>query len=135
MDWARAWIVAASLVALALGIYAVGIHVGTMFGFKGGGMLGEARADRIDALRRYGRSIGLAFQVADDTLDYNADGERLGKTLGQDLRQGKATLPLLHLLGFAVVGGLLYWLANVIAFEKLPKDIATNPKYMKGYGE
>jgi octaprenyl-diphosphate synthase len=36
--------------------------------------------------------------VADDTLDYTANGERLGKTLGQDLRQGKATLPLLHLL-------------------------------------
>jgi octaprenyl-diphosphate synthase len=40
----------------------------------------------------------MAFQVADDTLDYTANGERLGKTLGQDLRQGKATLPLLHLL-------------------------------------
>jgi octaprenyl-diphosphate synthase len=36
--------------------------------------------------------------VADDTLDYTANGASLGKTLGQDLRQGKATLPLLHLL-------------------------------------
>jgi octaprenyl-diphosphate synthase len=40
----------------------------------------------------------VAFQVADDTLDYIATGEHLGKTLGQDLRQGKATIPLLHLL-------------------------------------
>ena len=41
---------------------------------------------------------GIAFQVVDDTLDYTANGASLGKTLGQDLRQGKATLPLLHLL-------------------------------------
>ncbi|MFO0707081.1 MAG: polyprenyl synthetase family protein [Nitrospira sp.] len=64
-----------------------------------GAILAEASEDRQDALFRFGQYLGIAFQVADDTLDYNADGERLGKTLGQDLRQGKATLPLLHLLG------------------------------------
>ena len=48
----------------------------------------------MDALFRFGQYVGIAFQVADDTLDYTADGARLGKTLGQDLRQGKATLPL-----------------------------------------
>jgi octaprenyl-diphosphate synthase len=42
--------------------------------------------------------LGIAFQLADDTLDYAANGDQLGKALGQDLRQGKATLPLLHLL-------------------------------------
>ena len=54
--------------------------------------------DQQDALFRFGQRLGIAFQLADDTLDYAADGDRLGKTLGQDLRQGKATLPLLHLL-------------------------------------
>ncbi|MEC4889088.1 MAG: polyprenyl synthetase family protein [Nitrospira sp.] len=63
-----------------------------------GAILAEASEDKQTALFRFGQYIGIAFQVADDTLDYNADGERLGKTLGQDLRQGKATLPLLHLL-------------------------------------
>jgi octaprenyl-diphosphate synthase len=47
---------------------------------------------------RFGEYIGIAFQMADDTLDYTADGASLGKTLGQDLREGKITLPLLHLL-------------------------------------
>ena len=47
---------------------------------------------------RFGQYLGIAFQVVDDTLDYTANGASLGKTLGQDLRQGKATLPLLHLL-------------------------------------
>ncbi len=50
------------------------------------------------ALFRFGQHLGIAFQLADDTLDYAANGDRLGKALGQDLRQGKATLPLLHLL-------------------------------------
>jgi octaprenyl-diphosphate synthase len=63
-----------------------------------GGIIAEAAEDRQEALFRFGQYLGIAFQVADDTLDYTANGERLGKTLGQDLRQGKATLPLLHLL-------------------------------------
>lgn len=63
-----------------------------------GAIIADAPEDRLDALFRFGQFVGIAFQVADDTLDYTADGERLGKTLGQDLRQGKATLPLLHLL-------------------------------------
>jgi octaprenyl-diphosphate synthase len=63
-----------------------------------GAIFADAPEDRLDALFRFGQYVGIAFQVVDDTLDYAADGARLGKTLGQDLRQGKATLPLLHLL-------------------------------------
>jgi octaprenyl-diphosphate synthase len=63
-----------------------------------GAIIAEAPADKQAALFRFGQHLGIAFQVADDTLDYAADGDRLGKSLGQDLRQGKATLPLLHLL-------------------------------------
>lgn len=63
-----------------------------------GAILAEATDSQQEALFRFGQYLGIAFQVADDTLDYIANGESLGKTLGQDLRQGKATLPLLHLL-------------------------------------
>jgi octaprenyl-diphosphate synthase len=63
-----------------------------------GAIIADGSEDKQDALFRFGQYLGIAFQVADDTLDYTANGERLGKTLGQDLRQGKATLPLLHLL-------------------------------------
>jgi octaprenyl-diphosphate synthase len=63
-----------------------------------GAILAEATETQQDALFRFGQYLGIAFQVADDTLDYTANGESLGKALGQDLRQGKATLPLLHLL-------------------------------------
>jgi octaprenyl-diphosphate synthase len=63
-----------------------------------GAIVGEATEERQSALFRFGEHLGIAFQLADDTLDYAANGDRLGKTPGQDLRQGKATLPLLHLL-------------------------------------
>jgi octaprenyl-diphosphate synthase len=49
-----------------------------------------------DAMIRYGRNLGTAFQLVDDALDYNASAEELGKNLGDDLAEGKATLPLIH---------------------------------------
>jgi octaprenyl-diphosphate synthase len=63
-----------------------------------GAILADASEAQQDSVFRFGQYLGIAFQVVDDTLDYTANGASLGKTLGQDLRQGKATLPLLHLL-------------------------------------
>lgn len=48
-----------------------------------------------DALEAYGMNLGLAFQIVDDVLDYDADQAALGKTVGDDFREGKATLPIL----------------------------------------
>ena len=50
------------------------------------------------AMRDYGKHLGLAFQLVDDALDYNSDSETLGKNIGDDLAEGKVTLPLLYLL-------------------------------------
>lgn len=47
-------------------------------------------------MQDYGRFIGTAFQLIDDLLDYSADGKTLGKNVGDDLSEGKPTLPLLH---------------------------------------
>ncbi len=63
-----------------------------------GAIISDVPADHEEALSRFGQHLGIAFQLADDTLDYTAQSHRLGKSLGQDLRQGKVTLPLLHLL-------------------------------------
>ena len=63
-----------------------------------GAIIGGATDEQQAALFRFGQHLGIAFQLADDTLDYAASGDRLGKSLGQDFRQGRATLPLLHLL-------------------------------------
>jgi octaprenyl-diphosphate synthase len=50
------------------------------------------------AMTRYGKHLGTAFQLIDDVLDYNADVEELGKSLGADLAEGKPTLPLIYAL-------------------------------------
>jgi len=63
-----------------------------------GGVISGAPWRAKDALGQFGRHLGIAYQVADDTLDYVADQGRLGKALGKDLSEGKITLPLLHLL-------------------------------------
>ncbi len=63
-----------------------------------GGMLGKVGSEREQALREYGFSLGIAFQLVDDLLDVTGNAEALGKPVGSDLREGKMTLPLIHLL-------------------------------------
>jgi geranylgeranyl pyrophosphate synthase len=58
-----------------------------------GAVLGGASEEDITALRAYGRHIGMAFQIIDDVLDFEADSAVLGKPAGNDLRHGTITLP------------------------------------------
>ena len=62
------------------------------------GIASAGSSEQKKSLFQFGQNLGIAFQVADDTLDYIAQKQRLGKTLGADLREGKVTLPLIHLL-------------------------------------
>jgi len=61
-----------------------------------GALLCDADEVTCDALHDYGLNLGYAFQIADDVLDYASDAQTLGKNLGDDLAEGKATLPLIH---------------------------------------
>jgi heptaprenyl diphosphate synthase component 2 len=63
-----------------------------------GALLGELQPDQRDALRRYGRLLGLAFQIADDVLDYLGSEGEIGKPIGHDIAEGFATLPLMLVL-------------------------------------
>ncbi|MCK5543146.1 MAG: polyprenyl synthetase family protein [Desulfobacterales bacterium] len=65
---------------------------------KCGALLANAPKEREDALFNYGHNLGMAFQMADDLLDYTADAKTLGKKPGADLREGKLTLPLIKTL-------------------------------------
>jgi farnesyl diphosphate synthase/geranylgeranyl diphosphate synthase type II len=60
-----------------------------------GGLAAGAGEARLDALRRYGSAVGLAFQIADDVLDVTATTDQLGKTAGRDLELRKSTYPAL----------------------------------------
>jgi geranylgeranyl diphosphate synthase, type II len=66
-----------------------------------GALIGDATAEEIIALRRYGESVGRAFQIQDDLLDVIADEKKFGKTIGGDLKEGKKTFLLLAALGKA----------------------------------
>jgi len=63
-----------------------------------GGLLGGLPDTQVAALRRYGMELGYAFQIADDLLDYTSDADTLGKNIGDDLAEGKPTLPVIYAL-------------------------------------
>ena len=78
------------------------IHRKTAYLFGGcaqiGGILGAAGAEKEQALREYGFGLGTMFQLVDDLLDFTGAAEVIGKPVGGDLREGKITLPIIHLL-------------------------------------
>ncbi|MFC3024983.1 octaprenyl diphosphate synthase [Vibrio zhugei] len=66
-----------------------------------GALLVEAPEPIETALKDYGRYLGTAFQLIDDVMDYSSNGEEMGKNVGDDLAEGKPTLPLLHAMRHA----------------------------------
>ena len=60
-----------------------------------GGAIANRPAEEQAALRSYGRNLGIAFQLVDDALDYSGNSARLGKSVGDDFREGKITLPVI----------------------------------------
>ena len=77
-----------------------------------GAILSDRNSKEKEALEFYGRNLGLTFQIADDTLDYNSELKLFGKKIGKDFYEGKVTLPII----------LLFQKANIEEKEKL-KDI------------
>jgi len=54
--------------------------------------------EKVDAMKRFGENLGLAFQIRDDVLDYTGNSKVIGKTPGRDIKDKKITLPLIHAL-------------------------------------
>jgi octaprenyl-diphosphate synthase len=81
--------------------------------FAAAARVGAVVADRPEpeeeALEAYGRNLGIAFQLVDDALDYSAEQERLGKTVGDDFREGKITLPVLLALARGTEAERGFW--------------------------
>jgi octaprenyl-diphosphate synthase len=63
-----------------------------------GALISGAPEAEIEAAAEYGRSLGTAFQLIDDVLDYSGNATEIGKNVGDDLREGKPTLPLIYLM-------------------------------------
>jgi octaprenyl-diphosphate synthase len=85
-----------------------------------GARLAGATPDEVDAASRFGRHLGIAYQIYDDLADFFGEEERLGKTLGTDFNSGKLTLPLFVLLD-RLPAGERAALADEIAGRKAPQ--------------
>ena len=85
---------------------------------KVGAILSDVENKEKDALEFYGRNLGLTFQIADDTLDYNSELKLFGKKIGQDFYEGKITLPVI----------LLFQMADDTEKEKLKKIFLKNSR-------
>ncbi|MDC0663043.1 octaprenyl diphosphate synthase [Marinobacter sp. SS21] len=70
-----------------------------------GALLCGASDDQESALRDYGKHLGLAFQLVDDVLDYRGDADAMGKNVGDDLAEGKPTLPLIYAMAHSTEAG------------------------------
>jgi octaprenyl-diphosphate synthase len=75
------------------------------------------------ALRGYGTNLGIAFQLVDDALDYAADQAVLGKTVGDDFREGKITLPVLAAYGHGSATERAFWRRTIEASEQTEADL------------
>ncbi|MDO1558221.1 polyprenyl synthetase family protein [Brevundimonas sp. 2R-24] len=90
---------------------------------ESGAIAAVAPPERVRALRDYGRHLGLAFQLVDDALDYEAEAAALGKNAGDDFREGKVTLPLLLAIAATPEEGE-FWRRTIQRREQTEEDFA-----------
>ncbi|WP_416046634.1 polyprenyl synthetase family protein [Haematospirillum sp. H1815] len=86
------------------------------------------------ALYAYGMALGLAFQIVDDCLDYSANQERLGKTVGDDFREGKITLPVILALQQANSDERAFWSRTLGELQQNEGDLGQAMALMKHHG-
>ncbi len=88
-----------------------------------GGVIASRPESEIEALRSFGQHLGLAFQLMDDVLDYSGDQSRLGKTIGDDFREGKITLPVIIAHEAGSADERLFWQRTIGNGEIGPDDL------------
>ncbi len=94
---------------------------------------GQDRA-AVSAMAEFGMNLGIAFQIADDTLDYNADREKLGKTVGDDFREGKLTAPVILALEKANEEERKFWQRTMGDQDQKDGDLEHAQKLFAKYG-
>jgi len=99
-----------------------------------GALLAEASEEQVQTLADYGYHLGIAFQMADDLLDYAGDTRMLGKTTGTDLREGKLTLPVIHALDRATTEDRRRMETIIRDMDITESDFETVLRLIKKYG-
>jgi len=94
-----------------------------------GATLGNVRDGEVDVLADYGSNLGMAFQITDDLLDITGDVEELGKNLGNDIREGRLTLPLIRTISVAGEKDT-EWISGVFRSGQVDEDSLTRMNSM-----
>ena len=90
-----------------------------------GPVIADADNAAAEAMAEFGMNLGIAFQIADDALDYNADREKLGKTVGDDFHEGKMTAPLILALENADGKEKEFWTRTIAQKDQTEADLKT----------
>jgi octaprenyl-diphosphate synthase len=98
-----------------------------------GAIVADRPAGECAAMRDYGMYLGIAFQISDDVLDYAAAEERLGKSVGDDFREGKMTLPVLKALSKATPAEKQFWQRTMGDLDQTDEDLAEAQTLLKKY--
>jgi octaprenyl-diphosphate synthase len=101
---------------------------------EAGAVSAGASREACRSLRRFGQDVGLAFQLADDALDYSGASETLGKNPGDDFREGKATLPLLLTMERAGAAEAGFWSRTIDRLDQTPADFERTRDLMRATG-
>ncbi len=95
-----------------------------------GAVVADASATQEEALRSYGHNLGIAFQIVDDVLDYSAHQATLGKTIGDDFREGKMTLPVILAIARGDGNEREFWQRTLERHDQIDGDLAQAQGYM-----
>jgi octaprenyl-diphosphate synthase len=99
-----------------------------------GAVVAERPESEEKALESFGRNLGVAFQLVDDVLDYSAQQEALGKTVGDDFREGKMTLPVILAYAAGDAEERAFWRRTVGDMEQTKADLAHAQALMTKHG-
>ncbi len=99
-----------------------------------GGVVAKADAEIIKAVHDYGQNLGVAFQIADDVLDYKGNLETMGKNSGDDFREGKITLPVVMALEQATSEERAFWERTLVELKQNDFDFGHAQEILKKYG-
>src|SRR5580692_4945490 len=89
-----------------------------------GAVVGGRPASEEEALRTFGLNLGIAFQIVDDVLDYASESSRLGKTVGDDFREGKITLPVILAIHRGAEAERQFWHRTLDQRDQREGDLA-----------
>lgn len=88
-----------------------------------GPLIANAGTDAVRCMAEYGMNLGIAFQIADDVLDYASTSEKIGKTVGDDFREGKMTAPIILALEKASADEREFWTRTLSARDQSDSDL------------